>query len=149
MSKTLIKLAFVLVVGLLTYNFFFGSPEEKETSRRVAGEVRDLGASVFDLLKSEKQKLNEGKYDEALSMLKQAIGLEQKQAAELGPAGEECSAQCAILARAHAQIEQEWQAISTSTAIGEAEKASALEQVRQKILELTRQAESVANELQH
>lgn len=63
--KFLIRLAILLVLGILVYNYFFGTQEEKETSKKIFGEVRDLGKATWDLLRSEKQKFDEGKYDEA------------------------------------------------------------------------------------
>jgi hypothetical protein len=66
MIKNLIKLGLFLLVGILVYNYFFGTPEEKATSQKIFGEVRDLGKSTWDLFRSEKAKFNEGKYDEAV-----------------------------------------------------------------------------------
>lgn len=63
--KFLIRLAILLVLGILVYNYFFGTQEEKETSKKIFGEVRDLSKATWDLLRSEKQKFDEGKYDEA------------------------------------------------------------------------------------
>ncbi|MCG8332624.1 MAG: hypothetical protein MI974_33375 [Chitinophagales bacterium] len=69
MLRSLIKLALVLIVGILVYNFFFGTPEEKEQSRQVFTEVKDLTRSAVQLLKSEKDKFDDGKYDEALDKI--------------------------------------------------------------------------------
>lgn len=67
--KSLIKLVFVVVVGVLVYNFFYGTEAEKETSQKVFGEVKDVWVAVGDLLKTEKQKFDEGKYDTALDKI--------------------------------------------------------------------------------
>ncbi len=67
--KSLIRLALLLIVGILVYNYFLGSEEEKETSKKIFGEVRDLGQATWALLKSEKEKFDEGKYDEAVDKL--------------------------------------------------------------------------------
>lgn len=69
MIKSLIKLAFFLVVGILVYNYFFGTPEEKQQSREIFSEVRDLTRSAFNLLKSEKAKFDDGKYDDAVDQV--------------------------------------------------------------------------------
>ena len=66
MIKSIIKLGLLLVAGILVYNFFFGEPAEKENAQKIFGEVRDLGVAVKDLLKSEKDKFDAGKYDTAL-----------------------------------------------------------------------------------
>ncbi|WP_020568361.1 hypothetical protein [Neolewinella persica] len=69
MIKTIIKLGLVLVVGLLGYNYFFGNVEEKEQSREIVGKVGDLGKDAWNLLKAERQKMKDGKYDDALEKL--------------------------------------------------------------------------------
>ncbi len=66
MLRTLLKLAVILVVGILAYNYFLGTPKEKASSERIFNEVKDLGAATWDLLKSEKEKFDDGKYDEAI-----------------------------------------------------------------------------------
>lgn len=66
MIRTVFKLGLILVVGILIYNYFLGTPEEKASSEKIFSEVKDLGVAAWGLLKSEKQKFDEGKYDEAL-----------------------------------------------------------------------------------
>ncbi|TXB62812.1 hypothetical protein [Phaeodactylibacter luteus] len=69
MLRSLIKLGLFLVAGILVYNYFFGTPEEKAQSKEIFTNVRDLTRSAFDLLKAEKQKFDEGKYDEAVDKI--------------------------------------------------------------------------------
>lgn len=69
MIKTLIKLVLVLVVGILIYNFFFGTSQEKEQSREVFKKTGAVLNSTWDLLKSERAKFDAGKYDKALEKL--------------------------------------------------------------------------------
>ncbi len=69
MIKTIIRLGLLLLVGVLVYNYFLGTQEEKESSKRIFNEVKDLGEATWNLLKSEKEKFDEGKYDEALSKI--------------------------------------------------------------------------------
>lgn len=76
MIKSLIKLGLLIVVGIVIYNYFFGTPEEKESSRQVFAkskeafvQIKDLGQDVFSLLASEKQKFDAGKYDAAISKM--------------------------------------------------------------------------------
>ncbi|MBL7793525.1 MAG: hypothetical protein JNK77_14445 [Saprospiraceae bacterium] len=66
MLRSLLKLAVVLVLAILVYNYFFGTSEEKAQSKEIFGEVRDLGKAAWGLLKTERQKFNDGKYDEAV-----------------------------------------------------------------------------------
>lgn len=66
MIKSIVRVGLFLVAGILVYNYFYGSDTEKEQSKQFFQEVKDLGGIAWDLLKSEKEKLDEGKYDEAL-----------------------------------------------------------------------------------
>lgn len=65
----LIKLVVLVVVGVLAYNYFFGTAEEKARSTKVFGQVKDVAVSVGELAKSEKEKYAAGKYDTALDKL--------------------------------------------------------------------------------
>ena len=69
MLRSLIKLAIFLVAGILVYNYFFGTPEEKAQSKEVFSDIKDLTKSAVGLLKSEKQKFNDGKYDDAVDKI--------------------------------------------------------------------------------
>jgi pyruvate/2-oxoacid:ferredoxin oxidoreductase beta subunit len=73
MIRFLFKLGLSLVVLLLVYNYFLGTPEEKSTSKKIF----HLGKSSWDLLRAEKQKLKDGKYDLAMDKVSQLLnGLE-------------------------------------------------------------------------
>lgn len=65
----IIKLAVIAVIGILGYNYFFGSAEEKAQSTKVFGQVKEVAVSVGELAKSEKVKYDAGKYDAALDKL--------------------------------------------------------------------------------
>jgi predicted RNase H-like nuclease (RuvC/YqgF family) len=73
MIKSILKLLAILVVGILIYNYFLGTPEEKSTSQKIFKEFKDVGVAVTGLLKSEKEKFDEGKYDQALDKIGQVI----------------------------------------------------------------------------
>lgn len=70
MIGKLIKYGLILIVGILGYNYFLGSPEEKASSRKIFQEVKEVGVEVGNLVKSEKQKFDKGKYDGALRKVK-------------------------------------------------------------------------------
>ncbi len=69
MIKSLLKLVAILVIGILIYNYFLGTPSEKEGSEKIFNEFKDVGVSVKDLLKSEKEKFDAGKYDNAVDKI--------------------------------------------------------------------------------
>lgn len=68
--KSLLKFAVLLVIGILGYNYFFGTAEEKAQSKEIVSDVANAGKKIFktmgNLLKDENQKFKEGKYDNAL-----------------------------------------------------------------------------------
>ena len=77
MIKSILKLGVLLVVGLVGYNFFLGTPEEKAEAREtiskvkeagkvVGGVLLDLGKDGVALIKKERMKFKQGKYDEAV-----------------------------------------------------------------------------------
>lgn len=66
MIKSALKLVAILVVGILIYNLFLGTDEEKQGAKKIVGEMKDVGAAVGDLLKSEKEKFDKGKYDKVV-----------------------------------------------------------------------------------
>jgi hypothetical protein len=71
--KYVIPMAMFLAAFLVGYNYFFGSPEEQEQSKALIAKFTDLGGDVYNLLHSEKEKYDQGKYDDALAMINQRI----------------------------------------------------------------------------
>ncbi len=84
MIRRLLGLAVVLVAGLVVYNYFFGTAEEKESSKEIFEQIKDLGQSAWGLLKSEKEKLEAGKYDGALENLQELFDKLRRQAESAG-----------------------------------------------------------------
>lgn len=69
MIKSLLKLLAVLVLGILIYNLVLGTESEKEGAKKIFGEMKDVGVAVKDLLKTEKEKFDKGKYDKAVDKI--------------------------------------------------------------------------------
>lgn len=67
--RSLIKIGLLLLAGILVYNYFFGTVEEKESSKKIFHQIKELSTASWSLLKSEKAKLDQGKYDTALNKL--------------------------------------------------------------------------------
>ena len=85
MIRSVLRLGLLLVAAILVYNYFFGDAREKEQSRKIFGEAKDLVVSIADLVKTEKVKYDHGKYDKALSELGLAFDKTRDQAAKLNP----------------------------------------------------------------
>ncbi|MEL6972699.1 MAG: hypothetical protein AAFZ63_16910 [Bacteroidota bacterium] len=73
MIRSLLKLGLILVVGILGYNYFFGTAEEKAQSKEIFGKVRDVGKDAWALLKTEKDKFEEGKYNGAVEKVGDSV----------------------------------------------------------------------------
>lgn len=84
MIRKAISLLIVLVVGLLAYNYFMGTDAEKEQVNEITKELKDVGIQVKDLLKSEKEKFDGGKYDDAIGKMGNILSGLGKKAQELG-----------------------------------------------------------------
>ncbi len=69
MIKGLLKLGLFLFVGIVGYNYFFGTEAEKESSKAIVGTVKDLGKTGINLIKGEADKFKSGKYDGALDKI--------------------------------------------------------------------------------
>jgi len=87
MIRSIIKLGMLLVVGILVYNFFLGTPEEKAQSQKVFDKGKEVVVSVGDLLKSEKEKFDSGKYDTALDKIGNAFNGIRDKANEIQDSG--------------------------------------------------------------
>jgi len=83
MIRFVLKIGALLVAGILIYNYFFGTDTEKETSRKIFGEMKDVVVSVSQLVKTEKQKFDAGKYDTALAKLGSAYKAVRERAQHL------------------------------------------------------------------
>lgn len=72
--KFLLKLVLIVAVLLIGYNYFLGNESEKQNSKEIIQKIEDLGVSIGALMKSEKQKYDSGKYEDALENVQQLIG---------------------------------------------------------------------------
>ncbi len=71
--KYVVPLALMLAVFLVGYNYFWGNEDEQQQSKQIVAKLTDLGRDVFQLLHSEKQKYDAGKFDDALSKIGERI----------------------------------------------------------------------------
>ena len=83
MIRFIITTAFFLVIGLLSYNYFFGTAEEKEQAQEIFSKGAEVVGAGTDLLKSEYQKYEDGKYDEALDNINNLLSKLKENGGEL------------------------------------------------------------------
>jgi cytochrome c556 len=87
MFGSLIRLALFLILGVLVYNYFFGTPTEKAASDNVFKQARGVVGSVTDLVKSEKEKYEAGKYNQAIDRINSTIGMLKGKAQDIKDSG--------------------------------------------------------------
>ncbi|MFT5833520.1 MAG: hypothetical protein ACI97N_001148 [Cognaticolwellia sp.] len=76
MIKRLISLAAMLIIGLLIYNTFFGTIEDKES-------VDKITSGVKELFQSTKEKYEKGEYNEAIEKIGNVFDQLKDKAGEL------------------------------------------------------------------
>jgi hypothetical protein len=85
MIKNILKLALLVIIGLLVYNYFFGDAEEKATSKKVFNEVKEVGVAIKDFVKDEHQRIKDGKFDKVLNKLEGAYEKVERKVSKLDP----------------------------------------------------------------
>lgn len=83
MIRFIITTVLFLVILLLSYNYFFGTAEEKKQAREIFNKGAEVVGAGADLLKSEYQKYRDGKYDEALDNVGHLLNNLNEQSSEL------------------------------------------------------------------
>ena len=83
MIRSIFTTAFFLVVVILGYNYFFGTAQEKEQAQEIFSKGAEVVGAGTDLLKSEYQKYEDGKYDEALDNINNLLGKLKEHGSEL------------------------------------------------------------------
>lgn len=69
MIRGLLKIGLLLLAAVLIYNRFFGTDEEKQQSKQVFGQMRGVVTSVAGIVRSERDKFEDGKYDKVMDKL--------------------------------------------------------------------------------
>ncbi len=153
MIRTVIKLGVFLVVGIVAYNFFLGSPEEKakakntiskakEAGKVIGGALLDLGKDGVALLKEERAKFKEGKYDKAVEKVGGLISKMKSQVEGVG--GEMLDRVNDLEKQKDSLTEQINKAKDSAGEMSEEEK----EQLKKKFDELTEKTGEVLKDLE-
>ena len=138
MIKHVLKIGVLLLIGILGYNFFFGTATEKANSQKIFGQVKEVAVSVKNLVKQEKNKFDAGKYDKALQKLGGAYkGLREK----LGGIDEKLLERIDNLDDRKAELQQEIKRVEKS---GDVDKQ---EELQGKLTQLVKDTEKVINSI--
>ena len=131
MIKHVLKLGALLLIGILGYNYFFGTVTEKANSQKIFGQFKEVAVSVKNLVKNEKNKFDAGKYDKALKKLGGAYkGIREK----LGGIDKKLLDRIDHLDDRKAKLQKEIQQVEKS---GDVEKQNELQDKLTKLVEDT------------
>lgn len=83
MIRFIITTAIFLVIALLGYNYFYGTAQEKEQAQEIFSKGAEVVGAGADLLKSEYQKFQSGKYDNTLDNVNNLLSKVKEQGGEL------------------------------------------------------------------
>lgn len=152
LGKKLLGLIVVVACLLVGYNYFWGTPEEKESAKKIIGEFTNLSNSVKDLLVSEKDKFDEGKYDSAMSKLKEAVAVLKEKATSMGSEGQQALDSVNELEQRKDTLAEELASLKTpdapaTTGNSSDDQKSRAESLRQQILDLNKDAEQLSQNL--
>lgn len=73
MIRFLIKVVLIAVIAIMGYNYFFGNEKERRQTENVIEHIKNAGSSMWDLLKGEKKRIEEGKYEEVMENIQNVI----------------------------------------------------------------------------
>ena len=105
--KYIIPFGLLLTIGIVGNNYFFGTPEEQQSSIQIISKVRGLGGDVFSLLASEKQKFSNGKYDDAMTRIGSSLTYLKQRASSLAGAGQPYLYQLNLLEQEKLNLQQQ------------------------------------------
>ncbi|SRR6056297_284104 len=66
MLGRLIKWALIIIIGILVYNYFYGTEAEKQQSEAIFNQTRAVGESIVGFVTDETQKVKDGKYNDVI-----------------------------------------------------------------------------------
>lgn len=64
----------LLLAGYVGYMYFFGQGEDKAKAEIIINETRDLGKAVGDFLGTQKEKYDEGEFDNLIDRVSAMLG---------------------------------------------------------------------------
>jgi hypothetical protein len=145
MIRSLLKLGFLAIVCILIYNYLFGTSTEKEQSKRVFKGVGTVFTEVRDLVRSERDKFDGGKYDKALNGMQNVLERLKNHAGETQDS--DLDRKIAQLEKRKRELERQVEAQEQpkNTNTGFQKTADRVKQAS----EMTRQLESLTNDIQN
>ncbi len=147
--RNLITLGIILVLGILVYNRFLGTPEEqaqaKTTFQTIGKAFKEVGGAVGSLLKSEKEKFDEGKYDQAMDKIGDLFKKLGDKAKDLGEKSDDYLDKISELKEQKEALEEKINGFK-SKEMSDEESTEANEELKDELKHLMRKIEATMDE---
>lgn len=141
MFRFLFRLAVIIIIGLVIYNYFFGNESEKAGSKRILNETKDLFVGIKDLISSEKTKFDAGKYDDALDKIK---GVLQKIDRSANKLNADKKTRLAALQKQHLHLQEELKSVENCNS---ADQAKQKDKIKEEMDQLMKETEALLKEI--
>jgi len=69
----LIGIIVLLLAVIVGYMYFFGKEDDKVTAHTIVNETKELGKSVGDFIKRQKDKYDDGEFDDLINKISNSI----------------------------------------------------------------------------
>lgn len=140
--RVLIRIIILLFLFIFTYNYFFGDDEEKKSAGKVIANAKELISSIGTVIKSEKEKYYDGKYDDAIYRLS---GLFNGIRSRTGFSGQTLNHELEKLESEKREIEEEYQVLENEPdSVRERKK----EQLNLRLEEIVSKAERILEKIE-
>ncbi len=84
MIRRLFSLLILFVIGWIVYVQFWGSPDEKALRQNLFENVKETSKTVGNIIRSSKDKVKDGSFDDALNKIGDSIGSLAEEAKGMG-----------------------------------------------------------------
>ena len=83
MIKNLLFLIIIILAVVVGYMYFFGKGEDRERAESVVNETKELGKSVADFIKRQKDRYDDGEFDRLLNRIARTIDKVRSKGSEI------------------------------------------------------------------
>ncbi len=139
--RSLISLAVTLIIGLLVYNYFFGTEEDKES-------VPVITQNVNKLLNSTKDKYENGEYDEAIKKVGDLFNELKEKAKDFGDDYQERLAELEREKEALEEKLEDTKNMDNTRSITFTDKSKSEEEIKKELEELLQKVDELTKEME-
>lgn len=76
--RRILSLLFMIIVGILIYNYFLGDEEEKQQASEIFQTTKELALDIKELVSNERDRYDDGKYDSVITKLRDLVNKDEE-----------------------------------------------------------------------